>query len=159
MTRMTPLLERNQRFAAAYTPAPLGPPAAQVLIVTCLDHRAAVVDHQYREALLGRPLRDVAGPVLLGCHLRRGRPGVRIKQDGQRGVTVAVPGRQEQRGAQLARLERHQLHPRRQDRRLHMRGDALLLAARRRGPADRDDAARMLRRAGLQYRAPCPMHP
>jgi carbonic anhydrase len=39
MTRMTPLLERNQRFAAAYTPAPLGPPAAQVLIVTCLDHR------------------------------------------------------------------------------------------------------------------------
>jgi len=39
MTRMTPLLERNQRFAAAYTPAPPGPPAAQVLIVTCLDHR------------------------------------------------------------------------------------------------------------------------
>ena len=39
MTRMTPLLERNQRFAAAYTPAPLGLPVAQVLIVTCLDHR------------------------------------------------------------------------------------------------------------------------
>ncbi len=39
MTRMTPLLERNGQFAAAYTPAPLGPPAAQVLIVTCLDHR------------------------------------------------------------------------------------------------------------------------
>jgi carbonic anhydrase len=39
MTKMTPLLERNQRFAATYTPAPLGPPAAQVLIVTCLDHR------------------------------------------------------------------------------------------------------------------------
>lgn len=39
MTRMTPLLERNQQFAATYTPAPLGPPAAQVLIVTCLDHR------------------------------------------------------------------------------------------------------------------------
>jgi carbonic anhydrase len=36
---MTPLLERNQRFAAAYTPAPLGLPVAQVLIVTCLDHR------------------------------------------------------------------------------------------------------------------------
>jgi carbonic anhydrase len=39
MTRMTPLLERNQRFAAAYTPAPLGLPVAQVLIITCLDHR------------------------------------------------------------------------------------------------------------------------
>jgi carbonic anhydrase len=39
MTKMTPLLERNEQFAAAYTPAPLGPPAAQVVIVTCLDHR------------------------------------------------------------------------------------------------------------------------
>jgi carbonic anhydrase len=39
MTRMTPLLERNEQFAAAYTPAPLGPPAVQVLIVTCLDYR------------------------------------------------------------------------------------------------------------------------
>jgi carbonic anhydrase len=39
MTRMTPLLERNVQFARAYTPAALGPPAAQMLIVTCLDHR------------------------------------------------------------------------------------------------------------------------
>jgi len=39
MTKMTPLLERNERFAATYTPGPLGPPAAQVVIVTCLDHR------------------------------------------------------------------------------------------------------------------------
>ena len=39
MTRMTPLLERNEQFAPTYTPAPLGPPTAQVLIVTCLDHR------------------------------------------------------------------------------------------------------------------------
>jgi carbonic anhydrase len=39
MTRMTPLLERNEQFASTYTPAPLGPPTAQVLIVTCLDHR------------------------------------------------------------------------------------------------------------------------
>jgi carbonic anhydrase len=36
---MTPLLERNEQFAATYTPAPLGPPAAQMLIITCLDHR------------------------------------------------------------------------------------------------------------------------
>jgi len=40
MTKMTPLLERNKQFAATYTPGPLGPPTAQVVIVTCLDHRA-----------------------------------------------------------------------------------------------------------------------
>ena len=39
MTKMSPLLEHNRQFAAAYTPGPLGPPAAQVVIVTCLDHR------------------------------------------------------------------------------------------------------------------------
>src|ERR1700733_7872233 len=39
MTRMTPLLERNEQFARAYTPGPLALPAAQVLVVTCLDHR------------------------------------------------------------------------------------------------------------------------
>jgi carbonic anhydrase len=39
MTKMIPLLQRNEQFAAAYTPTPLGPPTAQVVIVTCLDHR------------------------------------------------------------------------------------------------------------------------
>ena len=39
MTKMSPLLERNEQFAATYTPGPLGPPAAQVVLVTCLDHR------------------------------------------------------------------------------------------------------------------------
>jgi carbonic anhydrase len=39
MTRMTSLLERNEQFARAYTPAALGIPAQQLLIVTCLDHR------------------------------------------------------------------------------------------------------------------------
>lgn len=39
MTRLTSLLERNERFARDYTPAPLARPTAQVLIVTCLDHR------------------------------------------------------------------------------------------------------------------------
>ena len=39
MTRMTPLLERNEQFARAYTPVPLGVPATQLLVVTCLDHR------------------------------------------------------------------------------------------------------------------------
>jgi carbonic anhydrase len=39
MTRMTPLLVRNEQFARTYTPPPLGPPAAQVLLLSCLDHR------------------------------------------------------------------------------------------------------------------------
>jgi carbonic anhydrase len=39
MARMTPLLQRNEQFARTYTPMALGPPTAQVLIVTCLDHR------------------------------------------------------------------------------------------------------------------------
>jgi carbonic anhydrase len=39
VTSMTPLLERNEQFARTYTPAALGVPARQLLIVTCLDHR------------------------------------------------------------------------------------------------------------------------
>jgi carbonic anhydrase len=39
MTRMTPLLERNEQFARTYTPVPLGLPTAQLVVVTCLDHR------------------------------------------------------------------------------------------------------------------------
>ena len=38
-SRMTPLLERNEQFARAYTPVPLGLPRAQVIVITCLDHR------------------------------------------------------------------------------------------------------------------------
>jgi len=39
MTRMIPLLERNEQFARTHTPAALGLPATPVLVVTCLDHR------------------------------------------------------------------------------------------------------------------------
>jgi carbonic anhydrase len=39
MTKMTPLLERNEHFARTYSPAALGIPAQELLIVTCLDHR------------------------------------------------------------------------------------------------------------------------
>ena len=39
MTRMNPLLERNEPFARAYTPAALAPPSAQLVVLTCLDHR------------------------------------------------------------------------------------------------------------------------
>ena len=39
MTRMSPLLQRNEQFARTYTPVALGLPTAQVIIVSCLDHR------------------------------------------------------------------------------------------------------------------------
>lgn len=36
---ITPLLERNEQFARTYTPVPLAPPTARMIVVTCLDHR------------------------------------------------------------------------------------------------------------------------
>ena len=39
MTRMAPLLERNEEFAHGYTPVPLGAPTTGLIVVTCLDHR------------------------------------------------------------------------------------------------------------------------
>jgi len=39
MTRMSALLEGNAQFARTYRPVPLARPAAQLLILTCLDHR------------------------------------------------------------------------------------------------------------------------
>jgi carbonic anhydrase len=39
VTNMTPLLERNERFARTYNSAALGLPTTPVLVVTCLDHR------------------------------------------------------------------------------------------------------------------------
>ena len=63
MTKMTPLLERNEQFAATYTPGPLGPPAAQVVIVTCLDHRvdpATILGLQLGDAVI---IRNTGGRV------------------------------------------------------------------------------------------------
>lgn len=39
MTRIAPLLERNEDFARRYTPAVLGLPTSGLLVLTCLDHR------------------------------------------------------------------------------------------------------------------------
>ena len=60
MTKMSPLLERNEQFAADYTPVPLGPPATQVVIVTCLDHR---VDPAITLGLQLSPKVSVSGHV------------------------------------------------------------------------------------------------
>src|SRR5262249_33867334 len=38
-SRMSPLLEHNEQFARTFKPVPLGMPAAQVIVITCLDHR------------------------------------------------------------------------------------------------------------------------
>jgi carbonic anhydrase len=60
---MTPLLERNEQFARTYTPAPIAPPAAQVVIVTCADHRvdpAIILGLQLGDALV---LRNDGGRV------------------------------------------------------------------------------------------------
>ena len=65
MTRMIPLLERNEQFARTYTPVPLGPPTSQVLIVTCLDHR---VDPAI---LFGLRLGDA--PVIRNVFIIKGR--------------------------------------------------------------------------------------
>ena len=53
---MTPLLEHNEQFARTFVPVPLALPTAQVIIVTCLDHRVAP------EITLGLELGDA--PVL-----------------------------------------------------------------------------------------------
>ena len=63
MTSMNPLLDRNEQFARAYTPVPLGLPTAQVLVVTCLDHRvdpAIVLGLQLGEAPV---IRNAGGRV------------------------------------------------------------------------------------------------
>jgi carbonic anhydrase len=63
MTRMTSLLARNEQFARTYTPAALGPPATQMLVVTCLDHRvdpAIVLGLRLGDALV---IRNAGGRV------------------------------------------------------------------------------------------------
>ena len=63
MTNMTRLLERNEQFASTYTSAALGLPAAQVVVVACLDHRvdpAIVLGLQLGEAPV---IRNAGGRV------------------------------------------------------------------------------------------------
>jgi carbonic anhydrase len=63
MTKMSPLLERNKQFAATYSPQPLGPPAAQVVLVTCLDHRvdpAIILGLQLGDAVV---IRNAGGRI------------------------------------------------------------------------------------------------
>lgn len=38
-SRISPLLENNEWYSQTFTPVPLGLPAAQTIVITCLDHR------------------------------------------------------------------------------------------------------------------------
>src|SRR5690349_15491110 len=63
VTKLTPLLERNERFARTYTPAALTLPAVPALVVTCLDHRvdpAAVLGLELGDAPV---IRNTGGRV------------------------------------------------------------------------------------------------
>jgi carbonic anhydrase len=63
MTRMSPLLDRNEQFARNYSPAALGLPTAQVVVVSCLDHRvdpAIILGLQLGEAPV---IRNAGGRV------------------------------------------------------------------------------------------------
>jgi carbonic anhydrase len=63
VTRMTPLLERNERFARSYRPRPLAPPTTQMLVVSCIDHRvdpAIVLRLELGDALV---IRNAGGRV------------------------------------------------------------------------------------------------
>jgi carbonic anhydrase len=60
---MTPLLERNEKFAGSYTPVELAPPTTQLLVVSCLDHRvdpAIVLGLQLGDAVV---IRNAGGRV------------------------------------------------------------------------------------------------
>lgn len=95
-SRMTPLLERNEQFASTFTPVPLGLPAAQVIVVTCLDHR---VDPAITLALKlgdapvlrnagGRVTQPVIEEIAYLAFLGRRLAGGPV--DGAQGVEVAV---------------------------------------------------------------------
>jgi len=63
MTRMTPILERNEQFARTYTTGQLAQPTMQVLLVTCVDHRvdpAITLGLQLGDALV---IRNAGGRV------------------------------------------------------------------------------------------------
>src|ERR1700756_4274340 len=79
-SRMTPLLEHNEQFARTFTPVPLGLPTAQVILITCLDHRvdpALTLGLRLGDAPV---LRNAGGRVtqpgsgLRGGRARTGRP-------------------------------------------------------------------------------------
>jgi carbonic anhydrase len=95
-SRMTPLLEYNEQFARTFTPVPLGVPAAQVIVITCLDHRvdpAIVLGLQLGDAPVlrnagGRVTQAVIEEIAYLAYLGRRLVGGTLTGDA--GVEVAV---------------------------------------------------------------------
>lgn len=95
-SRMTPLLEHNEQFARTYTPVPLGLPAAQVIVVTCLDHRvdpAITLGLELGDAPVlrnagGRVTQSVIEEIAYLAFLGRRMSGGQLADD--RSVEVAV---------------------------------------------------------------------
>jgi carbonic anhydrase len=93
---MTPLLERNEQFARTYTPVPLGVPAAQMIVVTCLDHRvdpAITLGLKLGDAPVlrnagGRITQSVIEEVAYLAFLRRKLFGGQVTDDGRFEVAV-----------------------------------------------------------------------
>ncbi|MDT5066304.1 MAG: carbonic anhydrase, partial [Mycobacterium sp.] len=95
-SRMTPLLQYNEQFAQTFTPVPLGVPAAQVIVITCLDHRvdpAIVLGLQLGDAPVlrnagGRVTQAVIEDIAYLAYLGRRLAGAPITGDA--GVEIAV---------------------------------------------------------------------
>src|SRR5580693_1561400 len=95
-SRMTPLLEHNEQFARAFTPVPLGLPTAQVILITCLDHRvdpALTLGLRLGDAPVlrnagGRVTEPIIEEIAYLAFLGRRLAGGPV--DGERGVEVAV---------------------------------------------------------------------
>jgi len=93
---MTPLLEHNEQFARTFTPVPLGLPAAQVIVITCLDHRvdpAITLGLQLGDAPVlrnagGRVTEPVVEEIAYLAFLGRRLAGGPV--DGEQSVEVAV---------------------------------------------------------------------
>ena len=63
------MLERNEQFAHTYNPVSLGLPSAQLIIVTCLDHRidpAIILGLQLGEAPVIRNAGGRVTPAVIG---------------------------------------------------------------------------------------------
>jgi len=95
-SRITPLLGRNEQFARTFTPVPLALPAAQVIVVTCLDHRvdpAITLGLKLGDAPVlrnagGRVTQPVIEEIAYLAFLGRRLAGGPV--DGDRSVEVAV---------------------------------------------------------------------
>ena len=94
-SRTTPLLEYNEQFAQTFTPVPLGVPAAQMIVIACLDHRvdpAIVLGLQLGAPVLrnagGRVTQAVIEEIAYLAYLGRRLAGGTLTGDA--GVEVAV---------------------------------------------------------------------